>query len=415
VISCLFTFSVRSESRGVVARTLSVNNPYRVERMRWHIIRTLFVKEVHRQLANRGSLALAALLVVASLLMTLFNRGGGHHGALAGGAECCFLDYWREDDWVGHLRRSVPPELNGRIKFRNITRDIGLESTLTYPAGTGAIQMRSVADGDGQQHTKVWIWQASPGSLAAYETWFWRESARYFQQQAEANREGNHLVAALAKLQSAAGLPDTTRLPTFEQETSQLQGGLDMRSSITAALILFALFFSCVYLLPSLMCEERERGILLAQALSPASPVEILAAKFLFYPMIGIALAATLAGIAKPDVLLQPFFWLVLIVAAFGSLGIGLTIASIAKCQRSASMGALCYMLVVALFLFICQQGNIPGISHIALEYHCPRMLHAALSDSVQWWHWFNLAAATALALTWAVLATALFRQRGWQ
>ena len=49
--------------------------------MRWHIIRTLFVKEVHRQLANRGSLALAALLVVASLLLTLFNKNGGQAGA----------------------------------------------------------------------------------------------------------------------------------------------------------------------------------------------------------------------------------------------------------------------------------------------------------------------------------------------
>ena len=164
-----------------------------------------------------------------------------------------------------------------------------------------------------------------------------------------------------------------------------------------------------------MMCEERRRGILLAQALSPASPAEIMAAKFLFYPLVGIALAATLAGIAKPDVLLQPFFWLVLIVTAFGSLGIGLTIASIAKNQRTASIGALCYMLVVALFLFICQQGNIPAITHIARNIIARACFHAALGDTVQWWHWFNLAAAGVLAVAWAILATSLFRQRGWQ
>jgi hypothetical protein len=39
----------------------------------------------------------------------------------------------------------------------------------------------------------------------------------------------------------------------------------------------------------SLTCEERERGILLAQALSPASAREILAAKFLFYPVFALA------------------------------------------------------------------------------------------------------------------------------
>jgi ABC-2 family transporter len=383
--------------------------------MRWHIVRTLFWKEVQRQLANRGSLALAALLVVASLLLTLFNRGGGPGGALSGGVEYCFIDYWRDDDWVRHLHRSVPPEFEGRIKFRDVNQIAGPDTLLTYPPGSGAIQMRIVRADDGRQHTKVCIWQASAGSLAAYEAWFWRESARYFQQQAAASHEGNQLVAVLAKLHNAVGLPDARGPDAFEQETARLEGGVDMRSSITGALVLFALFFSCVYLLPSMMCEERERGILLAQALSPASPVEILAAKFLFYPMVGIALAATLAGIARPEVLLLPFFWLVLTVAAFGSLGIGLTIASIARSQRTASMGALCYMLVVALFLFICQQGNIPVVSHIALEYHCPRMLHASLTYTVQWWHWFNLAAAAALAAGWAILATALFRRYGWQ
>ena len=69
-------------------------------------------------------------------------------------------------------RRSIPPEFEGRIKFRDVTRDIGLDTTLTYPPGTGAIQMRLVADGDGKHHAKIWIWQASPGSLATYEAWF---------------------------------------------------------------------------------------------------------------------------------------------------------------------------------------------------------------------------------------------------
>jgi hypothetical protein len=35
-------------------------------------------------------------------------------------------------------------------------------------------------------------------------------------------------------------------------------------------------------------------------------------------------------------------------------MGIGLTIASLARTQRAASIGALCYLLVVGLLLFIC-------------------------------------------------------------
>src|SRR4029434_4699495 len=122
-----------------------------------------------------------------------------------------------------------------------------------------------------------------------------------------------------------------------EDERSALAGGYDTRSGIATSLVLFGLFFVCVYLLPSLTCEERERGVLLAQALSPASTSELLFAKFLFYPVIGVALAALIAGVQEPRVLLRAFFWLALVVSAVGSMGVGLTIASVARTQRAAS------------------------------------------------------------------------------
>ena len=45
---------------------------------------------------------------------------------------------------------------------------------------------------------------------------------------------------------------------------------------------------------------------------------------------------------------MRPFFWLALVVSVTGSMGIGLTIASLAKTQRAASMGAMCYMMAIA-------------------------------------------------------------------
>jgi hypothetical protein len=203
--------------------------------------------------------------------------------------------------------------------------------------------------------------------------------------------------------------------PAIEERRSQLKGGLDPRSGIATSLVIFGLFFVCVYLLSSLGCEERERGVLLAQALSPASPREILAAKFLFYPVLGLLLAAVLAGAYNPAVLARPFFWLALVVAAAGSMGVGLTIASLARTQRAASMTAMGYLLAVGLLLFICQQNGIPFLPYLALEYHCPRMLHAVLADAVLWYHWGHLAAAAVLACAWAVVATILFRRYGWQ
>src|SRR5438270_13135296 len=91
--------------------------------MRWYILRTLLHKEVKRQLANRGGLVLAALLVVATLLMTFFSRDDGEGGSLLGGVENCFVDYGVADGWIGHLRANVPPELRRRVVFRHLGTD----------------------------------------------------------------------------------------------------------------------------------------------------------------------------------------------------------------------------------------------------------------------------------------------------
>ncbi len=89
-------------------------------------------------------------------------------------------------------------------------------------------------------------------------------------------------------------------------------------------------------------------------------------------------------------------------------------------CQRGADAarrehGRHGHMLFVALILFICQQNGIPGLPLLALEYHAPRMVHAALTDSVLWYHWAHLAGAAVLACAWTFLATVMFRRCGWQ
>jgi hypothetical protein len=361
--------------------------------MRWYILRTLLHKEVLRHAANRGGIVLVLLLVVASMLLSFFAPRGADGGGPAPGVQLCYVDYWYETSLVDHLRAHVPPDLAGHVRFRQV-RHVPADAagTLLYPQGTGAIQLRPGPDGA----VVVWFWHpGDAAAMAGFEVWFWEEAYRHARQQ--------------------WGLRYGAALPRLEARYSALKGGLDPRSGLATALVLFGLFFVCVYLLPSLTCEERERGVLLAQALSPAAPREILAAKFLLYPVLGLGLAAVLAGTYRPAVLARPFFWLALTAAVAGAMGIGLTIASLARTQRAASMGAMGYMLTVTLVLFICQQNQIPGLPHLALEYHGPRMLHAALTDSVLPYHWLHLAATAALAVGWSILATILFRRRGWQ
>ena len=376
--------------------------------LRWHIVRTLLHKEVLRHLANRGGIVLVLLLLVASLLLSFFGKEDGQGGGPVGGVKRCYIDYAERDAWVQHLMNNKPVELASSLRFRRIAKaPTAADGTIVYAQNTGGIQIRpNPSAASGEPSYLVWVWHpgADGSALAPYEAWFWKETRRFAQAQT---------ANALTRLS-----PEARRaVPAveIEERKTQLKGGLDPRSGIATSLVMFGLFFVCVYLLPSLSCEERERGVLLAQALSPASPREILAARFLFYPILGLLLAAVLAGTYNPAALARPFFWLVLLVAVGGSMGVGLTIASLARTQRAASMGAMCYLLVVGLLLFICQQNNIPFLPYLALEYHCPRMIHAVLGDAVLWYHWGNLAGAAVLACAWAVAAAVLFRRCGWQ
>lgn len=376
--------------------------------LRWHIVRTLLHKEVLRHLANRGGIVLVLLLVVAALLLSFFGGEQSQGNGLVGGVKRCYIDYWERDAWVQHLMDNRPAELRGQLRFRHVSKTPkAADGTIVYAQNTGGIQIRPnpSADSGGPRYL-VWVWHpgADGSALAPFEAWFWKETRRFAQGQT---------AAALAH--ASPEVRRTVPAVDIEERKSQLKGGLDPRSGIATSLVMFGLFFVCVYLLPSLSCEERERGVLLAQALSPATPREILAARFLFYPVLGLVLAAVLAGTYNPSALARPFFWLVLLVAVSGSMGVGLTIASLARTQRAASMGAMCYLLVVGLLLFICQQNDIRLLPYLALEYHCPRMIHAVLGDAVLWYHWGHLAGAALLACVWAVAATVLFRRCGWQ
>jgi hypothetical protein len=411
--------------------------------MRWHILKTLLHKEALRHATNRGGLALAGLLVTASLLLAALNPAAekDRPATLVGGIHHCLIWYDEPDDWVRHLVEHCPPGLRTNIQFYPLNGRLGLDEHRQYETGTGGIELRAMPAANGVPRYRVYVRypEGDRAGMAVYENWFWKESYRFFHSRAAAElksrgvdservlpapaldddlwaqrRAYGDLFERYASV--ANGSPEHDAVPALEmRERVVIGGALDLRAAIATALVMFSLCFTCVYLMPSLTCEERERGLLLAQALSPASAVEILAAKFLFYPAFGILLATLLAGIHNPAVLSRPFFWMSLGTLSVGTLGIGMTVACLAKTQRAASLGALCYMLAVAMVLLICQQNNVQSLPRLALEYHAPHILHATLTNQLRPDHWGNLAASAVLACGWAIVAVILFRRRGWQ
>lgn len=404
--------------------------------MRWYILKALLQKEFARHLANRGGVALALLLVAAAVLLSVFSppeaTAAGTNAV--GGVHHCFVEFDRASPLVKHLRANVPPELKSQIVFRELAQADTIDTVIVYPTGTGALQIRQPLGKDSPTgrdavHVAVWHPDGEPTALAPYEQWLWKEMRRAFAERAKEKTPGAALppepnfgadekwmvVEAHRRFQDQATAAGAA-VPDLAIDRRGLGGKvLDFRAAIATGMVVFALYFACVYLLPTLNCEERERGVLLAQALSPASPMELLAAKFLFYPAFGFGLAATLAAIYKPDVLSSLFFWLALVAVGGGFLGIGMTIAAVARTQRAAFLGGMCYLLSVSMVLLICSTNGIPLLSNLAVEYHGPRILHAALSQTVDYTHWLHLMAALGLAVGWLVAAGWVFRRRGWQ
>jgi hypothetical protein len=397
--------------------------------MRWYILRALVRKEFARHLANRGGIALALLLVAAAVLLSVFapQEAAAAGTNMVGGVHHCFVEFDRATPLIRHLQENVPADLRTQIVFREVDPKT-LGTLVPGQPGTGSIQVTTRFEPGRPPLLDVHVWHpdGQPDALAPYEAWFWKEIRRGLAAQARKTNpklppdpafdaDNWQLFEAHARLKEQAAAVGVV-VPELQVRREGLAGKvLDFRAAIATGLVVFALYFSCVYLLPTLNCEERERGVLLAQALSPASPVELLTAKFVFYPAFGLGLAATLAAIYKPDVLSSLFFWLALVAVGGGFLGIGMTIAAWAKTQRAAFLGGMCYLLSVSMVLLICSTNGIPFLANLAVEYHGPRILHAALGGVVDYTHWYHLGGAMALAGAWLFAAGWVFRRRGWQ
>jgi len=412
--------------------------------MRLHILKALLLKELRRHVANRGGIALAALLVVAALLLSVFNPtaadgGGSAGGDLVGGVHRCFLEFDRETPFISKLKDRIPANLKAAVILREVPA-ARLNAVVHYEPGSGAIRVRERPAGSERRRLEFEVWHppGDPAALAVYEAWFLRAARDVVHEQtAERLRAAGGDPARLTRPSDAAddtwAVRDSFQSLAAEADRLKATGvspvgtdidirrsglgakPLDFRSAIATAMVVFALYFMCCYLLPTLNCEERERGVLLAQALSPASPAEILAAKFLFYPMLGIGLAAMLAGIYRFAALESLFFWCAMVAMAGGFLGVGMTVSTLAKTQRAAFLGSMCYLLTVSLLLLVCTQNRIPVLPYLALEFHGPKIVHAAVTGDIRPSHWVNLLACSGLAVGWMTLAGWLFRRRGWQ
>lgn len=160
--------------------------------MRWRILKTLVHKETLRHATNRGGLVLAGLLITASLLLAALNPAGDQDrpATLAGRIHHCIIWYDDDSDWIDHLRTNIPAGLKSNILFYRTEQAIGFNEYIkNYETGTGGIEIRTMTNPDGLVRHRVSVRYSSgdrPG-MAIYESWFCRETQRFFHARATQN------------------------------------------------------------------------------------------------------------------------------------------------------------------------------------------------------------------------------------
>ena len=144
--------------------------------MRVHILRALLNKEFHRHVANRGGIALGLLLVIAAVLLTMFNPGGTSSGtggdgtAFVGGVHRCYVEYDRESPLVKALVKNVSPELYGKIVFRE-RNEKTIQGLVSYEPGSGSLNIRHGTNPkDGKPTISIFVWHPQDDKTAVSYT-----------------------------------------------------------------------------------------------------------------------------------------------------------------------------------------------------------------------------------------------------
>jgi len=330
-------------------------------------------------------MVLAALLIASAVLLRTFGQEQFEPQRI----HTCWIDYWTDGPWIEHLRQHVPSQARDQIRFRHVG-DIPTDrhGTLQYGRGEVAIQIRDLPPIDGQRRCKIWFWYSGRDSsrIGPFEDWLWRESTSF--------------------------IPSAI----IETEHSSLQG-LDVRTVATTALVLFAIFFVCVCVMPAITCEEKERGVFAAQALSPARASDAMIAKAALYIPLAACLGLLLTIIAGEQS--NPTFLVSgAIVSAAAAFGVGLSIAALAPTQRSAGSSAVCYALAATIAVELIQRTGIPVISELMVESQLTTVVGAAYGDELAQQSWRAPAIAAILAGGWVAAGSLLFsrcwRNAGW-
>ena len=368
----------------------------------------LIEREVMRLFKNPSALMLIGMLVAFSILLVMSR---GDKKSTMG----CWIVYpdqataASKDDpravFVQKLtERAAASET---IRIVPVSRVPKYGQQRVYPPQTCAIELVELPTGEASTSGLVVAYRHPGGKsevLEPFLRWFWPVALDHF---------GQITVTERAPTGSR---PTSPAALVMEKLQSGSIGDLMNEDLAAAILLLIIQFVTCCQLIVSFTSQDRERGTLTALALSPIKMSELLQAKVLFHLGLSVIGSAAVIAVLKPSSLTHLSLWITLLLTGLGLSSVGMVIASLAKTQSSASLLALCYMLIGAVVFYLATKFSaFATIKSFSFEHYSFGMVYLSLQKSIPLSRATDLRPMLMLVVAWLTAATLLFRSRGWR
>ena len=360
--------------------------------VRPRFLKILFNREMLRLRKNPSALLLIGLLTAISLLLSLSRPAPKP-------VMNCWVVYADESPWIEQLRRTA--QRNKQIRVVAMSDVKSVSDWRVYPPTDCAIEILS------EPPSKPVIRFLYPGNdpnvLSPFLQWFWPATVEHF-------------GSTPPFMQQTLPVTGSSRGATMERLKQSSLTDLMNEEFVATILLIIVLFVTCCHLQVSFTSQDRERGTLMALALSPATPTELLVSRYLFHLSLALSASVAIIGILRPTALGHLSLWLTIILASSGMVSVGTVIASLSRTQSAAGVLSLCYMLVGGVVFYLATKFSaFVTLKEASFESHCFPLLFLSLKQNLPLERAPGLMKLAGIVGCWTVLSAWLFQQRGWR
>lgn len=373
---------------------------------RFDKLKALVEREVMRLVKNPSALMLVGLLVAFSLLLVLSRQDKKPKMS-------CWVVHPDITETTSDDARKFVDELISRSAASEGVRAVPISKvplfrqTRVYPPSTCAIELLKLPDEREDKRGLVVAYRHPVGKAEALEPflrWFWPVALNHYGKVSVAER-----APMISRPASAAAI-------VMEKLQSGSISEL-MNEDLAAAILLIIIqFVTCCQLIVSFTSQDRERGTLTALALSPITMLELLEAKVIFHLGLSAIGSAAVVAVLKPAALANGTLWATLFLTGLGLCCVGIVIASLSKSQSTASLLALCYMLIGSVIFYLATKFSaFASVKQLSFEHYSFGMVYLSLQRPVPLLKAFDLVPMFIIVAVWLALATVLFKHRSWR